>query len=291
MFAAPSLTNRLTRTLLSLIAVSGIAVSTLAIAAVPAQAAGIGTGRAVVHIDAPQATTIKQADGSYLLNMPKGTTGQWMGERKVASGKNKTLVGNLTGEKLASSWSNLKYTSSGVVGTLLWDATATKPQAAVVRIMQPKVTNTGVTFTLMTKQVLPATINDVMLHLDRAPKKKSVRSSSTQAFNIASDLWWSSSYDGSTSVTLRIYYSTNNNTCFSQSLTSDTGSIASVGSNTCDNIAYTNSLNATDDDVATGASSIWRCEMFDCDLTTTSMALLVTPPGQTQYTYYKAISY
>ena len=290
MSSSRSTLSTFSRSSMTLVAAVGFAASAFVVAA-PAQAAstGIGTGRAVVHVDAPQATVTKQADGSYLLAMPQGTTGQWMGERKNASGKNVVRVGKLTGEKLASSWSNLKYTSKGASGTLVWDANATTRQTAVVQVSKPKTTDTGVTFSLTSKNELPATMNDVSVNLDRAAKTQAMRSSTTKSVNIVSDLWWSAegSY-GDFSAKVRIYNSTNNNACFGKTVSDDPWFV-SVGSNTCDNIAYTDQVN-TGTPGAQGVAWISESEI-DAGLVSIQMSLYLTPPGQAKYKYTSKISF
>jgi len=277
--------TRVSRSSLALVAAVGITTSGLAIAA-PAQAAstGIGTGRAVVHVDAPTATVTKQADGSYLLAMPQGTTGQWMGERKNASGKSIVRVGTLTGEKLAANWSNLKYTSAAP-GALFWDETSGNHQAAAVKVSRPKTTSTGVTFTLTSKTELPATMSDVSINLERAPSHKSVRSSSAQQVNITSDLWWSAQ-NNSSYAAVRIYNSTNNNTCWSKSVNASGPLNASVGSNRCDDIAYSDGQNVGKSSAA-GANIQAQKDKKTGDMyvSEVQMKLQLTPDGQSSYTY------
>lgn len=289
MSSSRSTLSAYSRLSVTLVAAVGIAASAFVVAA-PAQAAstGIGTGRAVVHVDAPQATVTKQADGTYLLAMPKGTTGQWMGERKNASGKTIVRVGKLTGEKLASSWNNLKYTSAGATGTLVWDAKATTRQAAVVQVSKPKTTNTGVTFILTSRNELPATMNDVSVNLDRAAKTKATRYSTAKSTNIASDLWWSADWNqGDSSANVRIYNSTNNNTCYGKTV-SDNPWFASVGSNTCDNIAYTDSI----DTGSSGAQGVAFNQASPYgEPQSIQMSLYLTPPGQARYKYTSTITF
>lgn len=298
MSAARLLTRRLSRTSLVVAAAAGVAVSTLAVAAVPAQAAsGIGKGRAVVHVDSAQATTVMQADGSYLLSMPQGTTGQWMGERKVA-GKTKVLVGNLTGEKLASNWSNLKYTASGVVGTLKWGDAMTDPKGnttAVVRVSKPQATGTGVTFVLQSQQELPATMANVILSLDRAPQHKSTRSTYplTQTAVVSGNLSVSVANSNADTATFRIFDSSGATaTCFTGDQTA-TNNAASVGSRTCaGNFTYADNSMCWYNDkyyVNCGVSSSWGSS--STSIRSGLFSLFVTPKGQSTYAYIKSFQW
>lgn len=77
--------------LLSALAVAGlIAASSLTLGVAPASAAeGVGSGRAVIRIDAPTATVIKTGKNSYRMVLPPDSSGQWMGERTNDAGKHR----------------------------------------------------------------------------------------------------------------------------------------------------------------------------------------------------------
>lgn len=290
-------------TLLSALALAG---SAFVISSSPAQAGLIGTGPAVVHVDASSAKLTKQADGSYSLMMPKRTSGQWMGVRFI-KGQKDIRVGNLTAEQLSSGWNRLLYTSSPVRGTLTWkDSCCAKQSFMPVRVVgKPKRTPNGVIFKITSTGSLPSTPNNVFLHLAQAPNKafRSQSSSSvhtkqttqasedpistfpyTQTENVVDDLWVSSENENANSVELRIYNFTNNNTCWSttwNNVAAIPGGVASVSvpNNTCDNVSYTDHISDT-----VGAE-VQLQSTNGTGVGYSSFLLDITPPNQDTYTY------
>ena len=234
--------------LLSVLAAAGlIAASSLALGVAPASASGegVGSGRALIRIDAPTATVIKTGKNSYRMVLPPDSSGQWMGERTNVAGKKQVRVGDLTAKKLSTTWTKFRYTSKAVPSTLAWMASG-GPSTAPVRLSQPKVTDAGVRFDFTSPFAIPSRLKDVSINISRAPEKNRVRSSSESVYNITSDLYFGYTQDSSKEVSSRIFNNHNNanNTCFSHSNTW-TGSgtstqNTSVGTNTCDNIKYTN---------------------------------------------------
>ena len=251
--------------------------------AVAASTDGLGVGRAVSHVDAPTATIAKGADGSYTLSMPRGTTGQWMGTRTGRDGVARVRVGDLTGEQLTAGWKKFRYTEAPVEATLLWNTDEKVPDAAVVHVTRPRVTAKGVTFALTSVDPLPSEISDVSLSLSAARDRRQPRTTypNTQTANIADDLWVSAVNNEWDTVTARIYNATNNNTCFTKTLNSNT-TYASVGSNTCDKIQYTNAVSQPDyGAVATIPTATTGLGVRG----SVGFELLVTPPGEDQYQY------
>lgn len=232
--------------LLSVLAAAGlVAASSLALGVAPASAAGegIGSGRALVRIDAPTATVVKTGKNSYRMILPPDSSGQWMGERTNAEGKTQVRVGDVTAKKLSTKWTRFRYTSKAVPSTLAW-MTSDGPSSAPVRLSQPKVTDAGVRFDFTSPFTIPSRLQDVSINISRAPEKNEPRSSSESVYNITADLNIGYSQSSPKDVSSRIFNDTNNNTCFSHSNTW-TGSgtstqNTSVDSNTCDNIAYSN---------------------------------------------------
>ena len=130
---------------------------------------GIGSGRALVRIDASQARATQVGERTFTLLVPSGSDGQWMGERVDRRGVVRLRTGELTAKALATSWKNLKYSSSGAIATLVWQEEGQRSSARV-RIFQPKVANSHVTFTVQTgKAGLPATLADLSINIRRAP--------------------------------------------------------------------------------------------------------------------------
>lgn len=232
------------RLLSSLAAAGLIAASTFALGAAPASASGegIGSGRALIRIDAPTATVLKTGKNSYRMILPPDSSGQWMGERTNASGVTQTRVGDLTAKKLSTKWTKFRYGSQAVLSTLVW-MTSDGPSPAVVRLSQPKVTDAGVRFDFTSKWAIPSRLQDVSINIRRAPERNEVRSSTESTFIISDKLYIGYTQNSPKDVYSRIFNQTNNNTCFdhsnSYSGNSTTTQNTSVGTNTCDNIKYT----------------------------------------------------
>ena len=182
-------------------ALSAIALTMTALTAAPAQAAPVGSGRALVHIDADQVTATSTGANSYDLAFPAGTSGQWMGERKNAAGKTKVRIGTLTGAQLVDGWKSFKYTSSGANSTLVWNSSNKKPDTAFGKLTAPTVAADGtVHFTFTTAVALPTALNDSSLNLGRAVGK-SVRGTSANAQTpISNDFYVNASVAGNTTV-------------------------------------------------------------------------------------------
>lgn len=170
----------------------------------PVTAAEIGTGRALIRIEAPTATVSKNPDGSFTLTIPSGSKGQFLGERPDANGKEKLRVGNVSAKQLSSKWKDFKYTSSGAKATIAWDASKRSWKGAIVKLSKPVVTPSGITFKFTSKRGLPASLKDVAVNLQRAPSK-SVRTYSPDAtVNIAGNMNFSAGFydDGKVDVHL-----------------------------------------------------------------------------------------
>ncbi|MGI9197550.1 MAG: hypothetical protein ACR2KE_08845 [Candidatus Nanopelagicales bacterium] len=219
-----------------------IATTGLVVAAASAQAMGVGAGRAIIRIDSPAATVVKRSDGSYRLVLPQGASGQWLGERTSASGKTTVRVGDVTAEKLSKRWSRFRYTSSGTLATLTWNSSTQSTSGVLIRMDQPKIVSNGVSirFKAISGQAIPRQLKDASLNIRRAAK--SVRTD-YPPMNLSADLWYSVDVDDpSSKATGRIYNETNDNTCWSKSMTASTTDTSAftkqIPSNTCDNIAY-----------------------------------------------------
>lgn len=232
------------RLLTSLAAAGLLAASTFALGVAPASAAeGVGSGRALIRIDAPTATVVKTGKNSYRMVLPPDSTGQWMGERTNAAGKAQVRVGDLTAKKLSTKWSKFRYTSKAVPSTLAW-MTSEGPSTAPVRLSQPKVTDAGVRFDFTSPFAVPSRLTDVSINIARAPGNNRARSSSESVYNITADLNIGYTQNSPKDVYSRIFNDTNNNTCFDHTNTYTSSGTStqntSVGSNTCDNVKYTN---------------------------------------------------
>lgn len=227
------------KSVISAVATLGIAASALVLAVPPAaHAQGVGSGRAVIRLDAPSATLTKTGKHSYRMVLPQGTTGQWMGERTNAQGKSQVLVGNITAKKLSNRWGNFRYAQSGAYATLVWGSTPDASTSAVVKLDQPTLTGSGVRFDFTSRASIPKSLTDVTLNIARAAGRHS--RSTTQTAVIADALTVSLEVtDTMSQVKARIYNAGNNNTCWGVATINGHQSVA-VNTNTCDNIPYTN---------------------------------------------------
>ena len=163
------------RRTLSVIGTLAVALSALTFATAPAQASGkgtgVGSGRAIIRIDAAEATVTKTGKHAYSMVLPLDSSGQWMGERTNANDKTRLRVGDLTAQKLANKWGNFRYTKSGVLATLSWSEGSPDHQMMLVKLAMPTITDAGVKFTFTSKRAIPTTLTDLSLNLRRAPGK------------------------------------------------------------------------------------------------------------------------
>jgi hypothetical protein len=288
------LLNKKSIALLSMLAISG---ASILLGPVVSHAAGISAGRAVIHIDARTATVTQQADGSYEIAMPKGTIGQWMGDRTSANGKKRVRVGYLTGEELVSGWKKFRYISSGIGATLVWEPSCGQFEHVAVHVVgKPRRTATGVTFTVTSRKSLPSTLKDVSIHLQRAPKKGFIARPMTANISSSSDAPYTVVIDQTVTIldNLMVSSNINTNTPNNFSVTIHNGSNqcwshawnninnqyeASVGSNTCDLIYYTDYYTGSQP-YGAGASP------YNPD-PHTYITLAVTPPGEAAYYYHQ----
>ena len=252
----------------------------------PAQAQSISPGRAVVRLDAAHLTLKQQSKHTYRVVLKNGTSGQWMGDRTVKSGKKKTLVRDLTAKKLVNSWSDLKYSDKGVGGTLMWES-GTGQTSAAVAFKKPKLTDKGVSWKMTSIAELPTHLSGAKLSLRRAPSSSEGLRSTLYTYTIADALTVSFDVISASEVKARIYNAGNNNTCWGTTDITGIDNVAvSVKSNTCDTIPYENAMTSYGVNVGfpTGCSSPYPhtgSAAFD---------LNVTPAGQDQYEYVQAVT-
>lgn len=171
--------SRMSKVLTSVTA-SALVASAMVMSSAPAQAEGIGSGRAVIRIDAPTATVTKVGKHAYRMVLPEGTTGQWMGERPNARGKQITRVGDLTAGKLANRWTKFRYAKAPVYTTLMWNSESADPGYALIMLDKPKVTDEGVRFDFTSRADIPLSMSDVTINIARAP----LDAGSTRAYGV-----------------------------------------------------------------------------------------------------------
>ncbi|MGI9197534.1 MAG: hypothetical protein ACR2KE_08760 [Candidatus Nanopelagicales bacterium] len=280
------------RRILAVTAGVTVVASAFVLAGVPAQSQeqknGIGSGRAVIHIDAPTATVTKVGKNSYRMVLPPGSSGQWMGERTDARGKERTLVGDLNAKKLSNKWGKFRYTSAGVPATLAWGGNDGF-SAALVQLSQPTLTDAGVRFDFTSRSTIPASLTDVSINLQRAPEKSRVRSTDAHNVNITGDLWIGGNVESSAQVDTRIYNASNNNTCWTGSgakvINDSMSPEQTVTANTCASIAYDNRYAATSDYPAYGVKAVFPIPGKPNSSGSLTYLLTITPSGQAPYTY------
>jgi len=148
---------------------------------VPAKLTG---GFAVSHVDSPSAVLSFRGMAStgqsgvlllYRMTIPKGSQGQWMGERAGLNGT-RIRVGKLTAEQLVSAWGRFRYgAKEHVRSTLTWSDCCGKTQATAVHVLgKPKKTPRGVTFALKSDKPLALNLKNVSLHLIRAGQSPNI---------------------------------------------------------------------------------------------------------------------
>ena len=247
---------------------------------ITATATEIGTGRALIRIEAPTATVSKNADGSFTLKIPSGSKGQFLGERPDANGKNRIRVGNVSAKQLSSKWKDFKYTSSGAKGTIAWDASKPSWQGVMVKLSRPVVTSNGITFKFISDQGLPASLKDVAVNLQRAPSK-SVRSYDPDAtVNITGNLNFFAGFYDADKVDVHLMNGTKN--CWSYTFTSEMTETIPNGS--CAGIPQSD------------GSTTWNQKPPECsgclpDPTDTQVSVQMTlqPSGEDAFTYQHVV--
>ena len=231
----------LARRALAIVASIGVTASALLIAQVPAQAAGVGKGEAIIRIDAARATVTKKSKGHYILTLPARSTGQWLGERTDARGKERVRVGDLTAEKLSMRWGAFRYQSS-VLATLAWP-TATGTRSALIRMSRPEITAKGVAvkFTKVSRLAIPATLTDASLNIRRADDNDT-RDTVTNTIMTADFGYHFNLQDENAQSYGKFYNDKNGNDCWDTymyaSLTDPSQYTKTVPDKTCDSIEY-----------------------------------------------------
>lgn len=276
------------RKIVGAIALAGITLGATSFVPSPASAADIGTGRAIIRIDAAKATAMPQGDvtseglQTYTLMVPSGSKGQWLGERTDSRGKERLRVGNLTAKQLSSNWEAFRYTSSGVLATLAWDTRTSPTTGALVRLSKPKVTEKGVAFTLTTPYKVPKSLKDVELSVQRAPQK-ATRSSyvAQKTVTLTGALTVFAGFTGQTTGDVRLYNAGNNNTCWSHSFSG--AQTASIPDGRCDDVSHTSGTSSLK--AAVNPNTYFQDESgYDIWFTST-----LQPDGQAAFNYNAVI--
>ena len=225
---------------LSFVTASAFVASAMVMSSAPAQAEGVGSGRAVIRIDAPTATVTKVGKHAYRMVLPEGTTGQWMGERPNAQGKQITRVGDLTAGKLANRWTKFRYAKAPVYTTLMWNSESADPGYALVMLDKPKKTDAGVRFDFTSRADIPRSMSDVSINIARAPGKgESTRALGVQDAVVTGTMVVWINAASAVEVLGRIFDSSGGN-CWGDSDGNVLSKASSVGSGTCAGIKYQN---------------------------------------------------
>ncbi len=231
----------------------------------------------------------KTGKDQYVLTMPLETSGQWMGERIDASGRERILVGDFDGRSLARSWRDLMHSKARAIATLVWTENG-EVAVASVRIHRPRVTAAGIVFDLRSRVTLPMRLKNVEVHVGRAPLERSRTSQfpRTQIVTVV-DTLTIATYNPTSATAEVTMFDANASAppCFSQDLT-PTLTIATVDSMTCAGVTVMNAdasprgepfgvsatFSTTSDD---GGDQSWQGSAY--------FSLVVTPPGAYPYTY------
>lgn len=258
------------------------------------QKQGIGSGRALVYIDSPNATVVKTGKHSYTMTLSPESSGQWMGERTDAAGNKRTRVGDITAKKLSNKWGNFRYAKAAVPATLAW-VSSDGPSAALVKLSRPKTTDAGVRFDFTSIRRIPSSLTDVSINLQRAAGK-GARSTDSYNLNITGDLWIGANYVADNEINTRVYNASNNNTCWTgggAKVMKDTDSsrFYSVTSNTCANVAYENQIvPASSSDSPYGAGVEWPTQKDGrTEPGNLTYFLYVTPSGASQFKFTQQV--
>ena len=250
-----------------------------------ASAAAIGSGRAIIRIDAPSAQVDKKAFGSYTLTIPTGSTGQWMGDRPGAAGASELRVGNVSAKQLSSKWKNFSYTGVGAQGALTWN-TGGKKQYASVRIARPSVTASGVTFAVLSQSYIPAKLKNVTINLQRAPQKMMRTDYEASAtLTLSADLQvFAGIYATNTHANVRIFNNTNHNTSWSHSFDALDQTVT-VPDGTCDNIQY--AAGSSTYGFSPAPANCANC--YPDGSTEVTFGATLTPKGEAAFSYYAVV--
>lgn len=265
----------LTKRLVS-VAVSGcLALAALAFSSAPASAAGVGSGLAIIRIDATEAALTKMADGLYTLKVPKGSAGQWLGERTDARGNVRLRVGDVTAKQLSSAWKKFRYTSTGVNTTIAWESEQGTKQMALVRLARPTVTANGIVFRVSSGEQLPSSMQDVTLNLQRAAVKMMRENYNPEAvLSLTGALrFWSGYYDYNQKVDQRLFNDGNDNTCWSHTFV-DFPKTVDIPDGRCDDVAHT-----------AGSTSWEYVSPMDTSMTRIMLYTTLQPDGEAAFQY------
>ncbi|MGI9197227.1 MAG: hypothetical protein ACR2KE_07155 [Candidatus Nanopelagicales bacterium] len=266
--------RRMSKVLVS-VTTAALVASAVVMSSAPAEAEGVGSGRAVIRIDAPTATVTKVGKHAYRMVLPEGATGQWMGERPDARGRQVTRVGDLTAGKLANRWTKFRYAKAPVYTTLMWNSESADPGYALIMLDKPKMTDAGVRFDFTSRAAIPTTMSDVSINISRAPGKgDSMRVLGVQYTVVTGTMVVWINAANPVAPLGRIYDKSGGN-CWGGSdgylLTNST----SVGSGTCAGIAYQDYITSSN---PYGFS-------FTPPPSRVLVSLNVTPPNQASYHY------
>lgn len=261
--------------ILTSVTAAALVASAMVMSSAPAQAEGIGSGRAVIRIDAPTATVTKVGKHAYRMVLPEGTTGQWMGERPDAQGKQITRVGDLTAGKLANRWTKFRYAKAPVYTTLMWNSESAAPGYALIMLDKPKMTDAGVRFDFTSRADIPRSMRDVTVNIARAPGKgDSTRALGVQDAVVTGTMVVWINAASAVAVVGRIFDSSGGS-CWGGTDGILLSKSTSVGSGTCAGIAYQN---------YTTSSNPYGFS-FAPPPSRVLVSLNVTPPNQTAYHY------
>lgn len=251
----------------SALGAASLVAASLAFTSAPAHAQGdgVGKGRALVRIDAPEARVTKLGKHKYRIVLPAGATGQWLGEREGADGAKRPRVGDLTAGKLAKAWKNFRYSSDWTWATVAWKSPDSKlTQGAPVQLNQPRLTAAGVSFDFTSRRDIPQTLEGMSINVARAPRAgETPRAAPVPGpWNVYSDVWVGISNGTSSSVTANIYSSTGN--CWSAGMTKSRNWASLAPTLSCGVVTFRDGNTSLP--AATQADFTWKTAIMDATL-------------------------
>lgn len=248
---------------------------------VPASAAEIGTGPALIRIDATKGTVSKNSDGSFTLKIPSNSKGQYLGERVSAQGKERIRVGNVSARQLSSQWKDFQYGSAGAKATIAWNSNAEAWSGVPVRVYKPSITTSGISFKFTSDRGIPAKLKDVSVNLQRAPIKQTRTSYDPQAkVDLTGDLYFFAGFYNEDNVDTHVM--DNDSNCWSYKFTSFKTETISNGK--CAGVEYSD------------GSTTWGDVPPECSgcfppsgQSQVSLKITLQPSGQDSFTYQNVI--
>lgn len=179
-----------------------------------------GKGQAIVRIDAAQATVTELGADRYRITLPAGSRGQWLGERTLANGKEKTLVGSLSATDLAKRWADLGHRPRAKVDTTItWSTGDSATGIANGLLTRPQKGDSGrVSFEVVTTSELPSTLTDATINISRATGLTTRSFPVYKTYMLSQAVSIRSNIQGPQGMAMESFQSSNGMTCYTVNL-------------------------------------------------------------------------